>query len=90
MHLIIPTTLVYILFGPTIPTYFFNLFSCFLYLFVFIFWSSVAAESKGCGIVHSLWHEAARCDKSPGIVYPRKSEQSLRALGAFYELSNGY
>ena len=26
---IVPTTLVCVLFGPTIPIYFFNLFSCF-------------------------------------------------------------
>ena len=36
-----------ILFGPTIPTYFFNLFSCFLYLFVLIFLSSIATDSEG-------------------------------------------
>ena len=34
--------LVCVLLGPTIPTYFFNLFSCCLYLFVFIFLSSIA------------------------------------------------
>ena len=43
---IIPTTLVCVLFGLTIPTYFFNLFSCFLYLFMFIF-SNIATESEG-------------------------------------------
>ena len=31
---IIPTTLVCVPFGPIIPTYFFNLFDCFLYLYV--------------------------------------------------------
>ena len=30
------TTLVCVLVGPTTPTYFFNLFSCFLYLYVSI------------------------------------------------------
>ena len=56
MHLILifPTTLACVLFGPTTPTYFFNLFTCFLYLFVFIFLSSIATESEGCGLVHSL------------------------------------
>ena len=59
MHLsvIIPNALVCVLFVPTIPTYFFNLLSCFLYLFVFIILSSIATESEGCGQVHSLWHK---------------------------------
>ena len=45
---------------PTIPTHFFNLFSCFLYLFVSIFLSSIATETEGSGLVHvhSPLHEA--------------------------------
>ena len=31
LSVIIPTTLICVLFGPTIPTYSFNLFDCFLY-----------------------------------------------------------
>ena len=33
---IIPTTLVCVFLGPTIITYFFNLFSCLLYLFYYL------------------------------------------------------
>ena len=40
MHLVcdyIPTALVCVFFIPIIPTYFFNLFNCFLYLFALFF-----------------------------------------------------
>ena len=71
---IIPTLLVCVLFGPTIPTYVFNLFSCFLYLFVLIFLSSIATESEGCDLVH-LWHKAMHRHAWTSLFYPRNAAQ---------------
>ena len=67
---------------------FFNLFSCFLYLFVFLL-SSIATESEGCGLVHSLWHAlCADIDRSSGVIYPRNSRVfMLHSFLEFYELS---
>ena len=44
---IILTTPVCVLLALPSPTYFFNLFSCFIYLFAFLFLSSIATESTG-------------------------------------------
>ena len=52
----VPTTLVCVLFGPTIPTYMY-FFNCFLYLFMFVFLRSIATESEGVwSSTYNLWH----------------------------------
>ena len=46
-----PTRVVGILFGPTIPTYFFNLFCCFLYLY-----TSVTLRHANFNGGHGVWN----------------------------------
>ena len=72
---IIHTTLVCVIFGPTNPNLLFQFISLlFIHVCIHLL-SSIATESEGRGLVHSLYHEAMHRhgQVSSCIVYPRNS-----------------